>query len=211
MDDTDKVRQFHDDAVANGLDGAAARHQRLGLPLRAGRRDAPPLRPGRGEGHRRGGDREHRRRAQAAGPFQRPVRLLPPRRQAPGQPARDRGAGPRRRLRFASTRTARACSPRRARDRGGRAGRAPGVARTSLFGEAEAPRGGAHVDRRGAALGRAAEAAGGEAALGFYLSGHLFSLYERELRELPAHAARQARARPSRCGWPASWSRRACR
>ena len=145
MDDTDKVRQFHDDAVANGLDGAAARHQRVGLPLRAGRREHRPLRPGRRARHRRVGDRAHRRRAQA-----------------------------RRRSRTCSTSAARvdkrlvnrrvvealvragafdAIDANRARllasagtrPRGGRAGRARRPRRTSLFGEAEAPRGGAHA------------------------------------------------------------------
>ena len=32
-----------------------------------------------------------------------------------------------------------------------------------------------------------------KAALGFYLSGHLFKVYERELAGFPADAARQAR------------------
>jgi DNA polymerase III subunit alpha len=55
----------------------------------------------------------------------------------------------------------------------------------SLFGEAEAPRGGAHAyvdappwDRRQTLLEE-------KAALGFYLSGHLFSVYERELAGFP--------------------------
>ena len=69
MDDTDKVRQFHEDALRQRPGRAAARHQRLGLPLRAGGREDHPLRPGRGQGHRRVGDRRHRRGAQGSGPF----------------------------------------------------------------------------------------------------------------------------------------------
>jgi DNA polymerase-3 subunit alpha len=59
------------------------------------------------------------------------------------------------------------------------------ASQSSLFGEAEAPRGGAHVyvdappwDRRQTLLEE-------KAALGFYLSGHLFSVYERELAGFP--------------------------
>jgi DNA polymerase-3 subunit alpha len=59
------------------------------------------------------------------------------------------------------------------------------ASQTSLFGEAEAPRGGVHAyvdappwDRRQVLLEE-------KAALGFYLSGHLFSVYERELAGFP--------------------------
>jgi DNA polymerase-3 subunit alpha len=59
------------------------------------------------------------------------------------------------------------------------------ASQSSLFGEAEAPRGGAHAyvdappwDRRQTLLEE-------KAALGFYLSGHLFSVYERELAGFP--------------------------
>ncbi len=59
------------------------------------------------------------------------------------------------------------------------------ASQVSLFGEAEAPRGGAHIlvdaqpwDARQKLLEE-------KAALGFYLSGHLFSIYERELARFP--------------------------
>jgi DNA polymerase III subunit alpha len=59
------------------------------------------------------------------------------------------------------------------------------ASQVSLFGEAEAPRGGAHMlvdaqpwDARQKLLEE-------KAALGFYLSGHLFSIYERELSRFP--------------------------
>ena len=59
------------------------------------------------------------------------------------------------------------------------------ASQVSLFGEAEAPRGGAHIlvdaqpwDARQKLLEE-------KAALGFYLSGHLFSIYERELSRFP--------------------------
>ena len=59
------------------------------------------------------------------------------------------------------------------------------ASQVSLFGEAEAPRGGAHImvatppwDARQKLLEE-------KAALGFYLSGHLFTIYERELARFP--------------------------
>ncbi len=62
------------------------------------------------------------------------------------------------------------------------------ASQVSLFGEAEAPRGGDHVmvdtppwDARQKLLEE-------KAALGFYLSGHLFSIYERELARFPRTA-----------------------
>ena len=58
-----------------------------------------PLWPGRHQGHGRGGDRGDRRRARRRRPVHRPLRFLPPRRQAHRQPPRRRGAGARRRVR----------------------------------------------------------------------------------------------------------------
>jgi DNA polymerase-3 subunit alpha len=51
----------------------------------------------------------------------------------------------------------------------------------SLFGEAEAPRGGAHVMVEAQPWDARQKLLEEKAALGFYLSGHLFSIYEREL------------------------------
>ena len=103
----------------------SARRQRIELPVRAGRREAHPLRPRRRQGHRPGRDRGHRRRTAAqAAAFTRPLRLLPPHRQARGQPPRDRSAGARRRVRrhrHAARRAARV-GRHRARRRRARAG-----------------------------------------------------------------------------------------
>ena len=52
MDDTDKVRELRDDALAQGLDDPAARRQCIELPLRADGREADALRPRRHQGHR---------------------------------------------------------------------------------------------------------------------------------------------------------------
>ena len=55
----------------------------------------------------------------------------------------------------------------------------------SLFGEAEAPRGGAHVMVEAPPWDARQKLLEEKAALGFYLSGHLFSIYERELSRFP--------------------------
>ena len=195
MDDTDKVRQFHEDARGQRPRRPAARHQRLRVPLRAGRPQDRPLRPGRGARHRRVGHRRDHRGAQGRA-VQGPVRLLPPRRQAHGQPPRGRGAGARRRLRLARRRTARALLASRRPRASRRAEQAErSASQNSLFGEAEAPRGGAHAYVDAAPWDLKQKLLEEKTALGFYLSGHLFSVYERELVGLPAHAARQARRR----------------
>jgi len=55
----------------------------------------------------------------------------------------------------------------------------------SLFGEAEAPRGGAHVTVEAPPWDTRQKLLEEKAALGFYLSAHLFSIYERELSRFP--------------------------
>jgi DNA polymerase-3 subunit alpha len=55
------------------------------------------------------------------------------------------------------------------------------AAQVSLFGEAEAPRGGAHVYVDAPPWDMKQKLLEEKAALGFYLSAHLFSIYEREL------------------------------
>src|SRR5688572_30592888 len=52
---------------------------------------------------------------------------------------------------------------------------------SSLFGEAEAPRGGAHVTVEAQPWDARQKLLEEKAALGFYLSAHLFSIYERDL------------------------------
>ena len=56
------------------------------------------------------------------------------------------------------------------------------ASQTSLFGEAEAPRGGEHAYIDAAPWDLRQKLMEEKAALGFYLSGHLFSVYERELQ-----------------------------
>ena len=112
MDDTDKLRQFRDDALANGLAMLPPDINASGyrfVPV-----DAKTVRYGLG-GVRGTGEAaiEAIVEARKAGPVHRPVRFLPPRRQARGEPALHRGAGARRRLRRRRIRTAPACSPRR--------------------------------------------------------------------------------------------------
>ena len=59
------------------------------------------------------------------------------------------------------------------------------AAQSSLFGEAEAPRGGASAFAEAAPWDLRQTLLEEKAALGFYLSGHLFSVYERELAGFP--------------------------
>jgi DNA polymerase-3 subunit alpha len=55
------------------------------------------------------------------------------------------------------------------------------ASQNSLFGEAEVPRGGAHAYVEAAPWDLKQKLMEEKTALGFYLSGHLFSVYEREL------------------------------
>ena len=55
----------------------------------------------------------------------------------------------------------------------------------SLFGETEAPRGGVHVTVEAPPWDARQKLLEEKAALGFYLSAHLFSIYERELAKFP--------------------------
>ena len=59
------------------------------------------------------------------------------------------------------------------------------ASQVSLFGEAEAPRGGAHVYLDAPPWDMKQKLLEEKAALGFYLSGHLFAVYERELVRFP--------------------------
>ena len=90
MDDTDKVHQLYEDARRQWARGAAAGHQRLGVPLRAGERQSDPLWPGRDQGHGRVGDPAILEARAQGRPVPRPVRLLPARGQAHRQPPRAR-------------------------------------------------------------------------------------------------------------------------
>src|SRR5688572_28076193 len=59
------------------------------------------------------------------------------------------------------------------------------ASQVSLFGEAEAPRGGAHITVQAQPWDARQKLLEEKAALGFYLSGHLFTIYERELARFP--------------------------
>jgi len=59
------------------------------------------------------------------------------------------------------------------------------ASQSSLFGEADAPRGGAHVVVEAPPWDARQKLLEEKTALGFYLSGHLFSIYERELARFP--------------------------
>ena len=99
MDDTDKVRHFRDNALAMGLDvlppDVNASNYRF-EPV-----DATTIRYGLGgiKGTGQAAIEAIAAARDAGGPVPRSVRFLPPRRQARGQPARHRGADPRRRVR----------------------------------------------------------------------------------------------------------------
>ncbi len=134
----------------------------------------------------------------------RPVRLLPARRQAHRQPPRDRGAGARGGLRRARRPPRGAARLRGHRPRARRAGRPRGAAGEPLR----------RAGRRGPSTRRPRPARAGpiserlaheKAALGFYLTGHPFRAYEKELRQFARTRARPApAAAPSRCCSPAS-------
>jgi hypothetical protein len=92
MDDTDKVRQFYDDARALGLtivppDVNASNYRFEPVDERT-----YSLWPRRHQRHGRTGDRIDCRGARKRRTVSRSVRLLPPRRQAYRQPPRSRGA-----------------------------------------------------------------------------------------------------------------------
>ena len=204
MDDTDKLRQFRDDAVANGLamlppDINASVYRFVPVDLKTVRY---------GLGGVRGTGRaaiESIVEARKAGPVHRPVRFLPPRRQARGEPALHRGAGARRRLRRRQSEPRQPARLGRARHRGGRAGRArrlaeqpvrrgrrgahrgPGAGRDAALGPAPAPdrgKGGARLLPVGApVLGLRARTGG-----------------------LSAHAAGEAGRRPASGSGSPAWS-----
>jgi DNA polymerase-3 subunit alpha len=75
------------------------------------------------------------------------------------------------------------------------------ASQSSLFGEADAPRGGAHVTVEALPWDGRQKLLEEKSALGFYLSGHLFSIYERELARFPRTAL--ARLTPAERVWMA--------
>ena len=93
LDDTDKLQDLLRRCAGHGHRLRAAGREPRRLPLRAGRRQAGALRPGRDQGHRAGRDRGDRRGARSGRSVQEPVRLLRPGRPGAHQQARGRGAG----------------------------------------------------------------------------------------------------------------------
>ena len=180
------------------------------------------LRPRRGEGHGPGRDRGDRRRAPRRRPVQEPVRLLRPGRPRPDQPPRRRGADQGRRLRRAASRALDACSASvgLALDWADTAGRArrpgrPVRLRRPTAATCTAP---ARRSRRSSPAppwSIKERLTLEKAALGFYLSGHLFDQSAAEVRRFVklqhrrpdrqprADAARRHRRRPARRQRPA--------
>src|SRR6202008_3301629 len=183
MDDTDKVRQFHDDAVANGLtvlppDVNASSYRFVPV-------DRSSLRYGLGAVRGTGqGAIENILSARQQAPFtslfdfcsrvdKRMVnrRVLEALIRAGAFDAID------------ANRARLLASAGRAFEAAEQAERQ--ASQESLFGEAEAPRGGAHVTVEAPPWDARQKLLEEKAALGFYLSAHLFSIYERELAKFP--------------------------
>jgi DNA polymerase-3 subunit alpha len=183
MDDTDKVRQFHEDALANGLSilppDVNASEYRF-VPV-----DRKTIRYGLGA---------------VRGTGQSAIEsILAARRQAPFSNLFDFCTRVDKRL--VNRRVLEALiragafdgmEPNRAKllASAGRALEAAEQAerqasQVSLFGEADAPRGGAEVYVDAAPWDARQKLLEEKTALGFYLSGHLFSIYERELGRFP--------------------------
>ena len=181
MDDTDKVHAIYVDALAERLEDRCRPTSTRRLPLRAGGR-ASSIRYGlgaiKGTGEAAIGAMVARARGGRAVP--RPVRFLRARRQAPGQPPRDRGAGEGRRVRLHRARPREPVRLGRHRARGGGAARAQCAAQVSLFGDAGGVEG--FELNPAAPWGERERLQNEKQSLGYYLSGHPFNAYRDELR-----------------------------
>ena len=173
MDDTDKVARSTTTRSRRARD-PAARHQRVGLPLRAGRREAASATAS-------AASRAPAQQAidaivaarDAGGPFTRPVRLLPPRRQAGRQPARRSRRWSRAARSTRSMRAARRCSRRWAsRSTRGERAEAPRRRRSRCSARTAARRVALVATREWTEAERLAHE---KTALGFYLSGHPYT------------------------------------
>ena len=183
MDDTDKVRQFYEDAVANGLvilppDVNASEYRFVPV-------DRGSMRYGLGAVRGTGqGAIESILAARKSGPFlglfdfcSRVDKRLVNRRVLEAlirAGAFDAVDAHRARLLASAGRAFEAAEQAERQ-----------ASQVSLFGEAEAPRGGAHVMVDAAPWDARQKLLEEKAALGFYLSAHLFSIYERELARFP--------------------------
>ncbi len=163
---------------------AAARHQRLGLPLPAGRREDHPLWPGRGARHR--ASRRSARSWRRARPGRSPASLDLCRRV-------DKRIVNRRVLEalvragafdvLERNRASLLSSVGRSLEAAEQAERA--AAQVSLFGDADGARAGAELLIPAKAWDLRQLLLEEKAALGFALSGHLFSVYAREIAGFP--------------------------
>jgi DNA polymerase III subunit alpha len=183
MDDTDKVRQFHEDAVANGLkvlppDVNASEYRFVPV-------DRGTVRYGLGAVRGTGqGAIESILAARTQGAFTdlfdfcaRVDKRLVNRRVVEAlvrAGAFDAVEANRARLLASAGRALEAAEQAEAQ-----------ASQESLFGEGEAPRGGAHAYIDAPPWDARQKLLEEKAALGFYLSGHLFSIYARELTNFP--------------------------
>ena len=183
MDDTDKVKTFYDDAIAQGL--AVLPPDVNGSRYRFEPVDARSIR------YRRGGDPGDRRRPRRGRPLYRSLRFLPPCRQENRQPSRRRGTRPRRLLRRDRSASRVAVRVRRARARRRRARRRSGIAGLAVRGGTRS------ADRRD---GRRARLDGGRAADAGEARARLLSVRPsvrrlcRRARAGRSHVARHAAA-----------------
>jgi DNA polymerase-3 subunit alpha len=183
MDDTDKVRQFHEDGVANGLtilppDVNASGYRFVPVDARTIRYGLGAVR-GTGEGAIDAILEARRARAFAdlADFCSRVDKRVVNRRVVEAlvrAGAFDSLDENRARLLASVGRALEAAEQAQAQ-----------ASQESLFGEAEAPRGGASVYVDAAPWDMKQKLTEEKAALGFYLSGHLFKVYERELARFP--------------------------
>ncbi len=182
MDDTDKVRQFYDDASRSGLDILPPDVNASELPLRAGRRQAasatawaPSRAPARPPS-RRSSARAAKAAVHDLFDFCRRVD------KRSRQPPRDRGADPGGAFDAIEPNRAHAARLGRRRARPAEQASAP-RSRSSLFGDSrganDAP---ALVPAR--AWPELERAAAEKTALGFYFSGHPYNSYRQELSGL---------------------------
>jgi DNA polymerase III subunit alpha len=183
MDDTDKVRQFHEDAVANGLavlppDVNASGYRFVPVDARTIRYGLGAVR-GTGEGAIQAilEARRLRRFSELADFCARVDKRIVNRRVVEAlvrAGAFDSLDENRARLLASVGRALEAAEQAEAQ-----------ASQNSLFGEAEAPRSGASVYVEAAPWDMKRKLTEEKAALGFYLSGHLFKVYERELARFP--------------------------
>ncbi|HEX6691569.1 MAG TPA: DNA polymerase III subunit alpha, partial [Burkholderiales bacterium] len=187
MDDTDKVRQFHEDATANGVtilppDIHASEYRFVPVDRKTVRYGLGSVR-GTGESAINA-VLEARRSDTGGGPFKdlfdfcrRVDKRIVNRRvvEALVRAGAFDALDPHRARLLASV--------GRALEGAEQAERT--ASQNSLFGEAEVPRGGAHAYVEAAPWDLKQKLMEEKAALGFYLSGHLFTVYEREMMGFP--------------------------